>query len=285
MDDTFIVTVFCIIDEVLVAANHPEHPLAQASDAEVLTVAVVAAASFANHHERALQVLTRLGYLSGPLSVSRFNRRIHRLGDWLLGILDLVGELFLDGEALFVIDSLPIPACHRARATRCRKVQGRRFYGYIAAKRQIFFGWRIHLVVTPVGIPVAVALLPASDHDLTCVAELLYPLPSGAMVVADKAYNSQAVEAGVLEASGVRLVPIRKAKMAPNTWLERQVLHPLRSRIESVNSQLEAMGIERLHARTCPGVEIKIAASLLALAWINIIAHAVPLAQQLLRPH
>lgn len=115
MDDTFIVTVFCIIDEVLVAAAHSEHPLAQASDAEVLTVAVIAAARFANHHERALGVLSRLGYLSGPLSVSRFNRRLHRLGDWLLGILELVGELFLTGEALFAIDSLPVPACHRAR--------------------------------------------------------------------------------------------------------------------------------------------------------------------------
>lgn len=129
------------------------------------------------------------------------------------------------------------------------------------------------------------ALLPASDHDLTCVAELLYPLPSGAIVVADKADNSGPVEAGILAATGVRLLPIRKAKMEPNTWLERQVLHPMRSRIETVNSQLAAMGIERLHARTCLGIELKVAASLLALAWINVFAHAVPLAQQLLRPH
>jgi len=285
MDDTFIITVFCIIDEVLVAAGHTDHPLAQARDAEVLTVAVVAAAFFANHHERALCVLGQLGYLSGPLSISRFNRRIHRLGTWLLGIVDVIGELFLTGEVLFAIDSLPVPACHRARATHCRKVQGRRFYGFIAAKRETFFGWRLHLVVTPCGIPVRVALLPASDHDLTCVAELLYELPAGAQVIADKAYNSKPVEAAITAETGVHLLPIRKRRMTPNTWLERQVLHPLRSRIETVNSQLAAMGIERLHARTCPGVEIKLAASLLALAWINIIANAIPLAQQLLRPY
>ncbi|HMM43138.1 MAG TPA: hypothetical protein PKA95_14675 [Thermomicrobiales bacterium] len=57
------------------------------------------------------------------------------------------------------------------------------------------------------------------------------------------------------------------------------MLHPLRSRIETVNSQLETMGLERMHARTCPGVEIKLAASVLALAWINIIVNAIPLAQ------
>lgn len=58
MNDTFILTVFCIIDELLVAARRHDHPLAQASDAEVLTVAVVAA-SFANHHERTLGILSR----------------------------------------------------------------------------------------------------------------------------------------------------------------------------------------------------------------------------------
>ena len=99
----------------------------------------------------------------------------------------MVGELFLTGEALFAIDSLPAPACHRARATRCGKVQERRFSGYVAAKRQIFFGWRVHLVVTSLGIPVSVTLLPASDHDLTCVHELLYPLPAGAQVIVEAA--------------------------------------------------------------------------------------------------
>jgi len=33
------------------------------------------------------------GYLSGSLSVSRFNRRLHALADWLQLVLDLLGAV------------------------------------------------------------------------------------------------------------------------------------------------------------------------------------------------
>ena len=61
MNDDFIVTAYVVIDTVLQALGHQTHCLAHSSDAEVLTVAVVAAQYFQNHHERALQVLQRLG--------------------------------------------------------------------------------------------------------------------------------------------------------------------------------------------------------------------------------
>lgn len=160
MNDTLIVTTFVIIDDLLACAGHRSHPLAQASDSEVLTVAVIAACPFANHHERALCVLRALGYLSGPLSVSRFNRRAHRLADWLVALLDVLASLFATGTA-FVIDSLPVPVCQRVRAGRCRKLRGRDCCGWCAAKRERFFGWRLHLVVTPQGGPVSFDLVPA----------------------------------------------------------------------------------------------------------------------------
>ena len=42
-----------------------------------------------------------------------------------------------------------------------------------------------------------------------------------------------------------------------------------RPRIEMVNSQLEKMGLQRLHARTNPGFALKVLASLLALTFTN----------------
>jgi len=61
MNDDFIVPVYVVIDETMRVLEHRSHPLAQRSDAEVLTVAVVAANYFQNHHERALQVLQGRG--------------------------------------------------------------------------------------------------------------------------------------------------------------------------------------------------------------------------------
>ena len=43
MNPLWIITVFVIIDELLAKGGHADHRLAQVSDAEVLTVALVAA--------------------------------------------------------------------------------------------------------------------------------------------------------------------------------------------------------------------------------------------------
>jgi hypothetical protein len=231
-------------------------------------VAAVAACQFQNHQERALQVLGSNGYLSGHLSISRFNRRLHALADWLPLLLDLVGEVFATGEA-FIIDSLPVPVCRRARAGRCRKVRGEEYCGYCAAKKEKFFGWRLHLIVTPQGVPVAFDVLPAALHDLTPVHELVERLPAGAWVYADKGYNSADDEAVLEGETGVRLVPIRKANMVPNPLDERVGLRRYRKKIEAVNSQLAAWGIQRLHARTHAGFMLKVWASLFALLCVN----------------
>src|SRR5262249_15255912 len=152
--------VFLITDDLMEHLGHRSHQLAAVPDSEVITVAVVAAKYFQNHAERALVVMQQLGYLSGPLSVSRFNRRLHALADWLAFLAETLGEVFVTGE-VFVIDSLPVPVCKRVRARRCRKVRGRSFCGYCAAKKEKFFGWRLHLVCTPAGLPVSFVLLPA----------------------------------------------------------------------------------------------------------------------------
>ena len=68
MNDHLIITSYVIIDDTMRSLNHRSHVLAKVTDAEVLTVAVVAAKYFHNNHERALWVLTHLGYLSEPLS-------------------------------------------------------------------------------------------------------------------------------------------------------------------------------------------------------------------------
>jgi hypothetical protein len=139
LDDDFIVTAFVVLDQAMAALGHRDDVRAQASDAAVLTVAVVAARYCQHHLERAWGML-RLGRsLSGPRSVSRCNRRRHRLADWLALLLEALGALFARGAG-FLLDSLPVPVCHRARARRCRTVRGRACCGQCAATGGRFFG-------------------------------------------------------------------------------------------------------------------------------------------------
>jgi hypothetical protein len=268
MDADFIVTTFVVFDQTMQALGHQDDVRAKASDAEVLTVAVVAARYFQNHLERALPVMHVGHYLSGPLSVSRFNRRLHRLAEWLRLLLEALGEVFTQGE-VFLIDRMPVPVCKRARAWRCRKVRGKAFCGYCPAKKEAFCGWRLPLICTPAGVPVSFALVPGGVHDLTPIHELTYRLPEGATVYGDKGYNAAADEATILTDTGVRLIAIRKANMAPNLWADKLALREYRKRIETLYSQFEAMGVERLRARTNPGLELKVHASLLAATIAN----------------
>ena len=81
------------------------------SAAEILIVAVVAAKYFQNHHERALCMLVKIGD-APPLSISRFNRRLHALSDWLYRIVKLLGKCS------------PAARCLSLIVCRCRCVNG-----------------------------------------------------------------------------------------------------------------------------------------------------------------
>ena len=128
MDATWIITAFVVIDTLMERLGHRSDVRAKVPDSEILTIAVVAAKYVGSHHERTMQIMHGYGYLSKRISVSRFNRRLHQLADWMVWIPDVLGEVFTTGD-VFIIDSLPLPVCHRVRARRCRKVRGREFCG------------------------------------------------------------------------------------------------------------------------------------------------------------
>ena len=273
MTAAHIIGIYVVIDDTMRALGQVSHPLAGVSDAEVLTVAVGAAAFCGTHHARARARLHATGYLSRAFSSARFSRRIHALADGLVLLLDVVGDLFAHGQAAIcdvVIDRMPVPVCKRVRARRCRTVRGRAYCGYCPAKDEKFCGWRVHLVCTPDGLPVAFTLLPGGLHDLTPIHELTVNLPERAWVYGDKGYNSGPDEAVIRATGGGVRVPLHKDNMSPNTRAEQCGLRTFRSTIETVNSQLTAMGIARLHVRSVAGLEIKAHASLLALACLNV---------------
>lgn len=271
MDATWIITAFVLIDTLMERLNHQSDIRAHVPDSEVILIAVLSAKYFQNHHERAVCILRESGYLSGWIDVTRFNRRLHKLADWVEFIATTLGEIGVTGE-VFVIDSLPVPVCRRVRARRCKKVRGRAYCGYCAAKKEKFFGWRLHLICTPSGVPVSFQLVPGALHDLTPIHELAVVLPPGARLFGDKAYNSALDEATILAETGVRLIPVRRANMQAHAWfLDDIELRDYRHTIETVNSQCEKMGLERLYARTNPGFELKVLATIIALSCTNLI--------------
>jgi hypothetical protein len=107
-------------------------------------------------------------------------------------------------------------------------------------------------------------------HDFTPIHELTVELPAGAWVYGDKGYNSASDEAVNRAMGGGVLVPLHRDNMAPDPRAEQCGLGTFRLAIETVNSQLTAMGLAHLHVRSISGLEIKVHAALLALACLNL---------------
>lgn len=114
------------------------------------------------------------------------------------------------------------------------------------------------------------SLLAGRYQELTPIHERTFVLPRGVTVYGDKGYISADDAATILEETGVRLLAARRKNMKPNEWNDEMNLKRYRKTIETVNSQMEKMGVQRLHARTNAGFEIKVHASLFALSLVNL---------------
>ena len=122
MEDT-IITTYYLCDEFLKATGHRDDPQVRLSTAEVMTTALVAAASFSGNIEKTRSFLDEYGYIEKAISKSRFNRRLHAIDSCLWRTLfDVLAEVFKHEhpEQTYVVDSLPVAVCENIRIRRCR---------------------------------------------------------------------------------------------------------------------------------------------------------------------
>jgi hypothetical protein len=86
----------------------------------------------------------------------------------------------------------------------------------------------------------------------------------------DKAESSAVDGATMLGETKGRLIRVWRANMHPHAWsLDEIELHDYQHTIETVTSQCEKMGLERVYARTNPRFELKVLASMIALLCTN----------------
>jgi hypothetical protein len=263
MDALYIVTTYVVLDDTLKAMQYWDDVRASVTTAEVLTVAVVAARYFQSHHERALLVLQQLHAIP-RLSVSRFNRRLHHALRVLHELTTWLGEQ-VARPWLCIIDTFPVPVCKRSRAERCAKVSGKAYWGWAPAKKEWFFGLRLHWICDADGVPITFALAPATWHELTLLHPLSMSLPPHTCLLGDAAYVSKNEQALAWQHGRLYLIAQHHQRMKPNLPDEQALLSCHRKVIETAHSQLEKMGVQRLHARSLSGLVLKLIAALLAL--------------------
>ena len=265
--DIEITTVYCIIDDWLQSKRHYEEINRTLSDAEVMTVAVVAARFFDANFERTLDHMLDYGYIKKRLSRSQFNRRLHPLRRRFETLFHFLADLWkqTSEDLIFSLDSFPVAVCDNYRIPRCKIYQEEAYRGKIASKRRYFYGLKVHLLVNKTGQPIEAFFTPGSYSDTAELKNFHFNLPEGSTLYGDKAYNEYQTEDLLLETAGIDLQPIRKKnskrKLDPcSEYLQKH--H--RKRVETTISLFERVLPKSIHAVTARGFELKVFLFILA---------------------
>ena len=234
-------------------------------DAQVVTVAVVAALHFGGNFEKANLVLSELKLFSKRLSRSRFSRRLRRVKHLLQRIFHHLGAHLkaLNCNSCYLLDSFPVALCDNIRISRCRltkqTIEKEIYRGKITSKRRYFYGVRVQLLTTETGIPVEIAILPGACSDLQGLSELAFDLPASARVFLDAGYTEYNFEDFLIENQEIHLMISRKKNSKrldiPAIADYKQLI---RKFIETTIGEIEKLFPKKIHATDLDGFLLKI---------------------------
>lgn len=122
-----IITLYCIVDDMLIGMRHYEDAKVQVSDSEVITTAFVSTLYFGGHIDNARHFMKMKGYVPNMLGKSRFCRRLHRLADFLLAMFFELGKDLKDiaGASCYRLDSFPVAVCDNIRISRSKSCRAK----------------------------------------------------------------------------------------------------------------------------------------------------------------
>jgi len=191
-------------------------------------------------------------------SQSRFNRRRRYLSP-ALNLLRtiLLRSLDLAQEHQCALDSLPIPVVqfHLVPSSTGDWKAHHATFGKAVTKKQTFFGYRLHVLITLSGLILDFELAPANCPDLDVGMELLRE-HHHLTVLGDKGYISAPKAAELWRQQQIVLATLPRANQRVQVSAAVQHLHnALRQIIETVNGQLAGQfAIEHNYAHTFEGL-------------------------------
>jgi hypothetical protein len=266
------VAIYTFFDDILKSMSYKEPKNRKTSDSEVSTVILIAAMYFGGNIETALSFVRSTNLMPHMLSKSRFNRRMHKIGELLAELFFYMGETIksLNINQIYSIDSFPVAVCHNIRIANSHIVKGKEYRGYNASKRTYFYGFKVHVVVTAEGIPVEYTFTTGNAHDLEGIRQMPLNLPQGSEIMADSAYTDYDLEE-MLAHDGIRLLAARKnnSKRALNPCRE-YLITVQRKRIETTFSDIAKLMPKSIHAVTREGFIIKLIAFIWAYTLNNL---------------
>jgi hypothetical protein len=239
----------------------------QFSDSEVLTLALLMD-YLPFPGETQFLGFIRANYLSWfpqLLSQSQFNRRLRQF-DGLLESLRRHWVVMLGAthESHLIIDTKPIPVLGLKRDKRRSDFSGNATPGYCAARKLYYFGYKLTLLTTWTGIPIAYDLVPAHTNERQAI-ELVLAVARGSTIYGDKGFIDQSWQCQVQQRTGNQIwTVLRKNQTQQHSTALNRFISSVRQRIEGVFHEIQNTGRnpERLPIKTVDGLCVHIAAKI-----------------------
>ena len=190
------------------------------------------------------------------IEYSRFTRRIKQLGPVLQAIRQGLLSWTPPGS-IAIIDSYPLPLCQYVRNFHACAFAGYADIGYNATKKQHFYGFKVHMAVTPSGLILNYVVTPASLSDVKVALTVTQgcPYPN---ILADVDLRAKFARRGYNFWTPYRL-NMKGAKEHNNPTLKRT-----RRLIETTFAKLTAVGSEQTCTRSLAGLRAQIESIILA---------------------
>lgn len=198
--------------------------------------------------------------LEHKIERSVYNKRKRKLLDYMETIRKVLLSKFDNTSQLFIIDSKPLEICEFARANRskiCSSPSVKPFFGYNAAKKKRYFGYKLHAVCNENGVINSFDFTPANVHDIHYLKEVKHNF-SDCEIIGDKGYISADYQLDLFSFSQIKLsVPMRKNQHNFKKFPFDKSLK--RKRIETVFSQLDGQfTMATNYAKTLVGFKTRI---------------------------
>jgi hypothetical protein len=237
------------------------------SDSEMLTL-MLAIDFLEFTSERRFVEFVRANYLvlfPKLLDQSQYNRRARSLR-YLLNELrkDWAAELGVQFEQHFLLDTTPVITVGYRRDKTHSDFRGSADYGYCAARRLKYFGYKLVLLATLDGTPYTFELVPANTDERPAADEILDTLPPDSQVWSDKGFIGQDWQAEWAQ-QGIQVwTTKRENQKVQNAPEFDRLLNRVRERVEGAFDLLKEGGrsVEHTLALTVAGVCMRIIAKI-----------------------
>lgn len=189
-------------------------------------------------------------------SRTRFNRTRRALLQTTELIRQKLAHVFpIPASRYYVIDSFPLPVCKFGRARYCHSFRGYGAnYGKCPSKKETYYGFKVHALITLEGYITAFEITPASVDDREGLRDMAENR-LGLVILGDKGYTGERLYEDI-KSQGICLMSLKPGNYK-NNWPKelRQLIFRFRRRVETVFSQLsEQLNTEKVKAKSFQGL-------------------------------